>query len=177
MPVLRVDPCELVGKRSPSDRDRDVVVAGDSAQSTLWTVLREVGQGDEPAQHLVESADRSVIAAWIDGGAECLLPDGPRSFTFSEVQREVFDDLCTGCHFAPAREEFADLTLDQGAWSTLVEGNPPLVIPGDPEASLLYRKLLDDLGPGEGGRMPPLEAIRTDQLTLVYGWILEGAAP
>lgn len=56
------------------------------------------------------------------------------------------------------------------------------VKPGDPAASFLYRKLVNDLKPTEGGPMPsntlpntPWTELPPDQIELVRCWIQEGA--
>ena len=51
----------------------------------------------------------------------------------------------------------------------------PLIVPGDPEASLFYRKLVDRV-PSVGVQMPEAQPPLSEAgKALVYQWILEGA--
>jgi hypothetical protein len=104
--------------------------------------------------------------------------------TFAVLQRRIFGPK--GCRVASCHGEFqaGGLDLRAGtAYGSLV-GHPATaaaatrVVPGDPEASFLWRKLTGNLGPGEGTRMPaagapPLNAL---EMELVRAWIENGAA-
>jgi hypothetical protein len=48
-----------------------------------------------------------------------------------------------------------------------------LFVAGNPDMSLLYRKLTDT--PPCGSRMPPTGALTTDEINRVQAWIANGA--
>ncbi len=87
-----------------------------------------------------------------------------------------------GCHRrSPGR---LDMHQESLAYANLVEAmsdNRPdagcadmvRVVPGDPEASLLYRKVAEiDLC---GKRMPPRDALPADEIEIIRAWIEAGA--
>jgi hypothetical protein len=85
--------------------------------------------------------------------------------TFDRIAQEVFAPSCarSGCHDSESHQAGLIL-LPNAAYSTLVGVTPTTpgaaadgllrVSPGDPAASLLYRKLTGDLAPGWGPAMP-----------------------
>lgn len=107
--------------------------------------------------------------------------------TFTVIQKRIFGPK--GCRVASCHGEFkaGGLDLRLGAAHASLVGQPATaagaagakrVVPGDPDASFLWRKLSGALGPGEGSPMPaagapPLDAL---ELELVRAWI-EGEAP
>lgn len=106
--------------------------------------------------------------------------------TFATLQRKIFTPSCAlaSCHGAAAAGGLAlgaDVAYDDlvGVPAT----NPAAqaagvvrVVPGDPAASFLVRKLEGDLAPGEGDRMPQVgAALPAKQLDLVRRWITAGA--
>lgn len=110
-------------------------------------------------------------------------PTGSGKPTFSTVQTQVLAQ-CISCHGAQPFENDLVLTADQ-AYSQLVGVASTAwpqelrVKPGNPDASLLYKKLTGMLSPDEGFAMPPIYPWRqlpTDQLQLMHEWITGGAA-
>ena len=119
---------------------------------------------------------------------------GSGQATFTQVKATVFGS-CAGsgvpgpmtCHGSAPYQGNLDLFSD-GAFANLVgvpsdiDGTLIRVIPGDPENSFLYRKLINDL-PQDlslGDPMPLGEAIMwselpSDQIQLLYDWIAAGA--
>lgn len=106
--------------------------------------------------------------------------DVPQSEGLAGVQ-EIVAAQCLGCHSASQALGDLDLETDIPAATIEVIGsfNLPIVLPGDPESSTLYRKITNtqdgqgsDMPPGSGGLAPAL----TD---IVYDWIvsLEDQAP
>jgi len=109
------------------------------------------------------------------------------SATFATIQKKVFDATCATptCHGAAAAA--GGLNLAAGAaYGNLVgvaAANPAAaaagalrVAPGDPDHSFLLRKLLGQIAPAEGSRMPlvgtPPSAANLD---LIRRWIAAGA--
>ena len=93
----------------------------------------------------------------------------------------IFDAECLGCHGAAVYADFSYLDLETDPYTTLFEtgywGQVP-VIPGDPEGSLLYRKVVDDLPDDEslGAEMPPGSGgLPASEAELIYSWIANGA--
>ena len=120
-----------------------------------------------------------------------LLVTGCEPATLTELQEDIFTPSCAleGCHsdFLAGR----DLNLSDGnSYSATVgvtaqEPNYTLVVPGDPDASLLYVVLLGDIfGDGEDqlptlGQMPPRlgsdSGMTQQQQAAVRSWIADGA--
>lgn len=110
--------------------------------------------------------------------------------TFDRIQRQIFTPSCavSACHDSQSQQN--GLLLETGAaYGNLVNADPvnaaalglgwKRVVPGDPDASFLYRKITGDLGasPFLGGRMP-LDGPRLNRTLrgIVQLWI-EGGAP
>ncbi len=93
--------------------------------------------------------------------------------------RNVFEVNCvTGCHSAVVAEGGLDLQTDVygatvGKLSS-IQG-VQLVVPGQPENSLLYRKMTGDLQATEGGVMPPAGVLPDFLIEPVRVWIEQGA--
>lgn len=88
--------------------------------------------------------------------------------SFSADILPIFDSKCSMCHGS------------LGGWdgtsyeSVMTTGdNAPVVIPGDPENSLLAQKLLGTQS--EGNIMPPGNPLPEDEIQLVLDWIAAGA--
>jgi len=105
---------------------------------------------------------------------------------FDQVQYDVFLTSCAGagCHDSTTRAGDLDLTEDT-AYEALREkpcfneeaaaAGLLRVTPGDPDASLLYLKLVEPVRYGEV--MPPWGPPDEDTVALVRRWIAEGADP
>jgi predicted CxxxxCH...CXXCH cytochrome family protein len=90
--------------------------------------------------------------------------------------RAIFEVACTtGCHSDVVPSGNLDLLTDAHAATVLVtaQSGGYLVVPGDPEASVLLQRMK---GPGPaGGVMPPQGVIDPIFLLAVEGWIAAGA--
>jgi hypothetical protein len=102
-----------------------------------------------------------------------------REPTLSAIRRDIFEPRCNfgACHGggSPVR----GLGLGEGAFAALVDvasaedPNVKRVVPGDPDASLLYRVLQ---GPVGGTRQMPVgSAVDAADLEQVRAWIESGA--
>jgi hypothetical protein len=100
--------------------------------------------------------------------------DGPVSW--SREVRPLFRAACGDCHVDGAnRGAYTADTIAQAATPGESRWPVPLVLPGDPEGSLLYRKLADRTPP-VGLQMPYLRPPLDERgRQLVRRWILEGA--
>ena len=88
-----------------------------------------------------------------------------------------FERTCAGCHQGSrypdlSREGLARLSVME---SRLMEGSP-LLVPGDPEASFLYRKMAHTQGADGGANMPLGRSTPVAELSLVADWIRAGAS-
>lgn len=91
---------------------------------------------------------------------------------------------CLACH--TLEEPEAQLVLEDGAGYGAMVGRPstqvpnmPLVAPGDPEGSYLWRKLVHEVEVGKGMPRTVVGSIRLpdDELELYRRWIADGARP
>src|SRR5712691_11859906 len=110
------------------------------------------------------------------------------SVTFATIQKKVFDATCAtpSCHGAAAAA--GALNLSSGAAFGNLVGvsatNPAAlaagamrVVPGDPDRSFLVRKLMGQLGVGEGSRMPLVGTpLSPSTLDMLRRWIAAGAS-
>lgn len=194
---LETDFCgSTVGVPSPAYGDvGNLIEAGDASASVLYLKMIEaegVG-GVMPIGGALDADSIAIVGDWIDAGADCSedtsggtdsgdtsggTDSGDTSggtadgYTYERVAAEVWP-RCTACHFnggtaTPVLGEDPANLINQAS----VYPGETTVIPGDPENSFLYKKVR---GTHEyGGFMPPSgDPLTTEQLTLVYGWILE----
>ena len=110
------------------------------------------------------------------GLAYCLNSALSQPVDFESQIKPLLSDRCFTCHGPDENSRKADLRLysREGAMSKLDE-NLAIIMPGKPEASLLYKRLITD-DPDE--LMPPPEsnlALSTKEKELIRRWIIEGA--
>lgn len=117
-----------------------------------------------------------ALAGCSDEGADPVAPVPANEVSFAAQVQPVFNAICTGCH---GQNGNGGLDLREGqAYGNLVEaasqGYPgQRVTPGDPDSSVLFRKL-NGLS-GVGGLMPPGGSLSDADLKLFHDWISEGA--
>lgn len=104
-------------------------------------------------------------------------PDNVRAcIAESWVQR-----TCTGCHFAGNHLDLRDDALEVlKTTNRELFQDAPILVPGDPDASLLVRKLdakvgRVTLGPDEGDPMPVDRPIDPEDADLIRDWVASGA--
>ena len=87
----------------------------------------------------------------------------------------LFENRCYACHSEPEYSFYA-LNLDSYENTMLGSQNGPIVVPFDPENSLLYTKCSGEHI--DGDRMPQDNLNffdnKPDKLKLIYDWILYG---
>ena len=94
---------------------------------------------------------------------------------------EMIASTCDHCHSVESPSKL-HLDLETDPWNTLV-GQPSiqwpqthtLVVPGNPEGSLLYRKISGTQASDEGDPMPMEGALEPDMIQAVYDWIAGGS--
>ncbi len=137
-------------------------------------------------------ADGSVTDAGAGDAADAASQVDPSAYApcdhavaLAEVQASVFNG-CAGeaCHLRPPMAANLDLR-PPSAYASLVNVTSVInpdelrVVPGDPSKSFVWRKLTNQLGPGEGSPMPRgLSAWRPlagDSLRALRCWIEQGA--
>lgn len=149
-----------------------LVVPGDRANSLLYSkVASEIPLDDKarmPVQtFLIESAELTGLAAWIDSGAA----DDEQ---WQQLQPNIWNrGHCKSCHddWGTSRTDILDslLTIKKNAYW--------LVDPGEAELSLLYLKLSSS-DPPVGAQMPvQYDYLSADQIERIGLWIDAGAPP
>ncbi|MCA9488383.1 MAG: hypothetical protein KC621_00625 [Myxococcales bacterium] len=117
---------------------------------------------------------------------------GTPAATFTEIHAALFPQetgpKCDSCHGQPASQVsngllYMGMNDRDAAYAALTTqtststdcGGAEYVVPGDPEGSLFYTKLLSS--PPCGERMPlGGGALSADQIEMVRSWIADGAA-
>ena len=155
--------------------DMLIIPVGSSVPAVV-VALHLGGDGTEPGS--TDPGD-----APDDGSASPAAPG-----TFSAIYQDILAPKCAGpvCHGTESTggSLVVDGSADASAVrATLINRAPsgsecgtadlPLVVPGNPDRSLLYRKLSDN--PPCGARMPPTGALTADELTSIRTWIQDGA--
>lgn len=104
-------------------------------------------------------------------------PTVPTGEGFCAV-RNVFDASCVRCHDAAGRQGGLDLETDPHAALVSVTSaayGVTLVAPGDPDGSLLVRKMEGVEAVTEGGVMPP-DGLLPEAAAVVRAWVAAGAS-
>jgi hypothetical protein len=94
---------------------------------------------------------------------------------FQREIRPILSDNCFQCHGPDASTRLANLRLDvrEGAFGHRDNGIP--IVPGDPNASLIIKRLTH---PQEALRMPPVhsrKSLTEEQINTIRNWITQGA--
>src|SRR5687768_18005614 len=78
----------------------------------------------------------------------------PETIKFNRDVRPILSDTCFKCHGFDAKERKADLRLDtrEGALAALKGGKTHGIVPGAPDKSEVYRRVVTD---DAGDLMPP----------------------
>ena len=100
-------------------------------------------------------------------------PAGDR-VDFNRQIRPILSENCFPCHGPDANHREADLRLDIAVDASGDRPGSTAIVPGNPDASEVVRRLLAD----ETERMPPVESgkeLTADQIELLRRWIAEGA--
>lgn len=94
---------------------------------------------------------------------------------FNRDIRPILADNCFECHGPDEESRKADLRLDTRQGALNAEDGDPAILPGDPDVSPLYQRLIthdrdDVMPPPKSPRQPSQK-----QITLLRQWIAEGA--
>jgi outer membrane protein assembly factor BamB len=139
----------------------------------------------------------TVVALKLGNGAEAAAATGGGSSSqgggpvdpnaFSTIYKQLIAPRCAGmvCHSASlggrlsipasatASTVRASIVDHAATGSECSTSDMSLVVPGEPDMSLLYRKLTNE--PPCGSRMPPASALTASELDRVRQWIANGA--
>src|SRR5215469_13543385 len=88
--------------------------------------------------------------------------------------RPILSEKCFLCHGQDSKKRMAGLRLDSFENATADRGGHAALVPGKPEASLLYQRITAEQ---PSHRMPPVSSNRTlspDQIATLKQWIAEG---
>ncbi|GIX00733.1 MAG: hypothetical protein KatS3mg111_4065 [Pirellulaceae bacterium] len=100
---------------------------------------------------------------------------GGEEVDFIRDVRPILSNHCFQCHGPDEHTREADLRLDQPAGLYGTDGNSGVVVPGDPDQSLLWQRITDA---DDDSRMPPRHAnkpLSKEQIEVVRRWIVHGA--
>ena len=135
-----------------------VVVPGKADESLLYRVIHN---GTMPKGGKALSPEQlAIIREWIEVGE-------PSAVTFEGTVEPIFKSSCVKCHGSRAPLKSMDLSTYAGVIKGSESG--PVVVPGNPEASLLYKKVQAEEMPMGG---PPLAK---EQVAAIRAWIEAGA--
>lgn len=134
--------------------------ARDMSTKILMGLVAGVGLA---APACTDPGDSAVVWAPYEPGSSC------------EISKKVFGPYCVSCHDG----KIEPLDLRGPALGTLAnkvgdEWGQVLVVPGDPDASFLYKKCVPP-GPAEGDLMPQTGAMPQEALDALRSWIVAGA--
>ena len=112
-----------------------------------------------------EPADEEVVAVPTEEA-----PPEEVVISFMADIMPLFEYRCIDCHGTEGGWDAStyDLVMESG-------DNAPVIIPGDPENSLLYMKLTGTHEEGDSMPPPPLRALKDEQIELIFEWIAAGA--
>jgi hypothetical protein len=119
-----------------------------------------------------------LVGAWLllSLAARAAEPTSPERIEFNRDIRLILSDNCYQCHGPDANQRQADLRLDVEASALAQRDGRQAIVPGDPEASELVRRIT---AADPDQRMPPPESgksLTAGQVELLRRWISEGAA-
>jgi len=105
-----------------------------------------------------------------------LAAQAPASLRYDRDVRPILADKCFRCHGPDAKTRAAELRLDEREAAIGPRGDdPPAIVPGDPDASELWRRLARD----DDDRMPPPDsgkpALTAAERAIVRSWLAAGA--
>lgn len=88
--------------------------------------------------------------------------------------KPILESRCLECHYDKLASTHAGLSLQTRKAAFTTGRNAPVIVPGNPDGSLLYQTLL--LGHSHPIAMPPSpDKLWDDQLKILHKWIRQGA--
>ena len=102
--------------------------------------------------------------------------ESSRTINFQRDVRSILSDNCFQCHSPGKATRMAELRLDTRDGAFAKRANGTTIVPGDPEASLLSKRITHE---NEMMRMPPRyskKELSKEQIAVLQRWIEEGAS-
>ena len=118
--------------------------------------------------------NRFLLMALVVVGSAAIAAERP--IDFNRDVRPILSDTCFACHGPDAAQRTTELRLDmRDSAVAKLESENVAIVPGDPAASELIRRLTTD---DEFSKMPPAETnkhVTPQQVEILRRWIAEGA--
>ena len=127
----------------------------------------------EQSKFRAGSAPAGLILLALGAAGLVTAAEKPR-LDYGRDVRPILSENCFHCHGQDAKKRMASLRLDSFAGATADRGGRAALVPGKPEASLIYQRIASEQ---EARRMPPVYSNRTltaEQIALLKRWIEEG---
>ena len=137
-----------------------------------------------PSSSLVHSIAFAMVFAFVATGAlsstiQAQDADGagkplPDVVEFNRDVRPILSDNCFFCHGPDKNKREADLRLDTQAGLHGSNGDPGVILPGNPEASELFQRIISQ---DDDQKMPPQESgkvLNDRDIQLLKKWIQQG---
>jgi hypothetical protein len=115
----------------------------------------------------------AIALPWLGGSAVATAQEKAR-LNYGRDVRPILSENCFFCHGQDPKKRMAGLRLDSSEGSTADRGGHAAVVPGKPEASLMYQRITAEQ---PARRMPPVYSNRTlttEQIATLKRWIEEG---
>src|ERR1700683_3870185 len=122
---------------------------------------------------LAEWVSIAIALPWLGGSAIAATQEKAR-LNYGRDVRPILSENCFFCHGQDPKKRMAGLRLDSPEGATADRSGHAAVVPGKPDASLMYQRITADQ---PARRMPPVYANRTltaDQIAILKRWIEEG---
>jgi hypothetical protein len=122
---------------------------------------------------LAEWVSIAIALPWLGSSAIAATQEKAR-LNYGRDVRPILSENCFFCHGQDPKKRMAGLRLDSPEGATADRGGHAAVVPGKPDASLMYQRITADQ---PARRMPPVYANRTltaDQIAILKRWIEEG---
>jgi hypothetical protein len=175
-------------------RTRDALLKGGTSgsailpgKSELSLLLRRIASGEMPPEEpTLTPHEVALIRKWVDAGAPKVGEDAEAAkrrldaFAVSpqEIMVNIFFTNCIECHGKWKQEAGLDLRTRAGMLKGGKSG--PALVPGDPEQSLVYQRIIADEMPPQAnifGDEQYVSRVRAADVERLRVWIATGAAP
>lgn len=111
---------------------------------------------------------------WLNSCAGTPTREREGSQRFVTQVKPVLEYYCIECHNNASALKFGGLNLETGRQAMTTGAHGPVIVPGHPDASLLYRVLR--FGHEHPLAMPPSpDKISHEQFKAIHDWIASGA--
>ena len=117
---------------------------------------------------------RIVIAVASLSGSAIAVAQEKTPLNYGRDVRPILSENCFYCHGQDTKKRMAGLRLDSFEGATADRGGHSAIVPGKPEASLMYQRIT---AKEPARRMPPVYSNRNftpDQIATLKRWIEEG---